>query len=637
MFNIHDIHHRFFGTTFSEFSETVIKICHYDSVIPRLKDLCPKTCDQRCHAAVQPGCYDLSPSCTPWLNNCHTRPIATLCRKSCGVCTDPVTTQTPISVHPDNCHDQLAICSKWNQNCHIRNIQQLCPVTCNICSTTTTTTTTTSTTTTTTTTAIARDPCVNFADDSMCAFVYSNGFCSVVGVREQCAGSCNMCAIEQAALAAPSEDEFKTTEAVTVATITLAAPARAPQKCSANIYCSVFADQCTTSKRIRLMCPEICGLCDSNGYLTHPDSETIVDEVLETIRADNNVQCGVDNYNSCVTWKDHCDLDYIRVQCSSTCDYCPEVVPEVAVEPVTVPPTTTLEPVTESPEGVSEADVTDDGCSDVDPNCTKYHEEGHCNLEVIQTLCPTTCEVGPCGIVPDTAEFGSADGSGYGSGYGSGDGSGDFEIEMTVDSSDIPDNVPIACRPGGEMVDVGQGQGQIKFGAPQDLPYEYHMCEYHIQNPENDDMVLLDFYEIFDIRTDQDCMFYVEVYSGHVPIVRLCGNGNHAPVAGKDLKIRVEAYGGYGFNVDVSSISDEGFEIIQTASDEKYHTRATTHALRIDCKDEPYCAALRDVCTDDLVSSRCPVTCGRCHPLEEVIIYCPIILCLSETIILTIL
>ena len=104
---------------------------------------------------------------------------------------------------------------------------------------------------------------------------------------------------------------------------------------------------------------------------------------------------------------------------------------------------------------------------------------------------------------------------------------------------DAPEGIPMACLPGGEIVE--SSQGEINFNAPDNLPFDFKFCEIHIRNPEDaNEIVLIDFYNIFDIRTKQDCSFYVEVYSGEVPLVRLCGGGEHPPVAGRDLKIRIE-------------------------------------------------------------------------------------------------
>ena len=97
----------------------------------------------------------------------------------------------------------------------------------------------------------------------------------------------------------------------------------------------------------------------------------------------------------------------------------------------------------------------------------------------------------------------------------------------------------MSCLPGGETVEPEQGE--INFNAPDNLPFDFKFCEFEIRNPEDEnEIVLVDFYNIFDIRTNQDCAFYVEVYSGHLPLVRLCGAGEHPPVAGRDLRIRVE-------------------------------------------------------------------------------------------------
>merc|ERR1712130_38066 len=346
-----------------------------------------------------------------------------------------------------------------------------------------------------------------------------------------------------------------------------------------------------------------CGLCDPNGNLRE-DGQTIAEEVFETIKSENSFECGVDSYSSCATWKDHCEYDYIRIQCSKTCNYCPENVDQEGSGEV-------IESGIDkwfAEEAENAPDAPDENCKDVDPNCKSYKAESHCNLEVIQTLCPTTCEVGPCGIAP-----GDSDVIEIGSGEGSGDfGSGDFAVEQET----IPDNIPMSCRPGGEFFDVGRSQGQIDFVAPQDLPYQYKRCEYHVRNADEDDIVLLDFYKVFDIRTEQDCNFYIEVYSDHVPIVRLCGNGEHPPIAGRNLKIVVEAYAGFGFTEEVSAIGEDAFKIIQSASDRKYFTMGNTHDERVNCRDEQFCFPLKEMCTDDLVSDRCPVTCGKCHPLE---------------------
>lgn len=104
----------------------------------------------------------------------------------------------------------------------------------------------------------------------------------------------------------------------------------------------------------------------------------------------------------------------------------------------------------------------------------------------------------------------------------------------------------------------------------------------------------------------------------------------------------MEAYSGFGFAADMSSISEDGFEIIQDVSVEKYFTLETTHELRAECKDLPYCAGLRNACNDDLVSDRCPVTCGKCHPFAQPVVeiepncddlqsYCPSLRSQCET------
>ena len=386
-----------------------------------------------------------------------------------------------------------------------------------------------------------------------------------------------------------------------------------PQKCFDHVYCSAFADQCSTeSDRIRQMCPITCGRCTPDGNLII-DDDFVSKEVLELVHATDDMVCGIDNFVTCSTWIDHCDQDYIRIQCSATCNYCPEVLPSTEDEKFSdlIPEGSGEWGSGEWGSGDMTIDLVDDGCRDIDPNCEDYEKENHCDMETIQILCPTTCEVGPCGIAPgnDLIEIGSGD-------FGSGDfGSGEIDIP-----ADIPDHIPMSCRSGGEYVDVGQGQGQIEFVAPADLPYEHKMCQYHIRNPDDEEIVLLNFYGVFDIRTEQNCLFYVEVYSGETPLVRLCGNGKHPPVAGRDLTIRVEAYSGFGFAVEMSSISQEGFNIIQTVSEEKYLTVDRTHVLRASCVDEPYCVALRNACHDDLVSDRCPVTCGKCHAFEKVTI-----------------
>ena len=70
----------------------------------------------------------------------------------------------------------------------------------------------------------------------------------------------------------------------------------------------------------------------------------------------------------------------------------------------------------------------------------------------------------------------------------------------------------MACLPGGEIVE--SSQGEINFNAPDNLPFDFKFCEINIRNPEDaNEIVLIDFYNIFDIRTKQDCSFYVEVYS----------------------------------------------------------------------------------------------------------------------------
>ena len=195
----------------------------------------------------------MSPQCAPWLTNCHTMPIATLCRKSCGICTVPKTTESPITVPAAECYDQLSLCAKWSNNCQFRNIQTLCPATCNVCATpssTTKATTTTMATTSTVGVTEQRDPCADFASQAQCAFVVANDFCHVIGVREQCAGSCGVCQDgRKEQLDAPTEEQFVATEAITLATLTIATTDVEPRLCVDHIYCEVFADQCTDNRR----------------------------------------------------------------------------------------------------------------------------------------------------------------------------------------------------------------------------------------------------------------------------------------------------------------------------------------------------------------------------------------------------
>ena len=73
---------------------------------------------------------------------------------------------------------------------------------------------------------------------------------------------------------------METVETVTLATMTTIQAAIKPAKCVDHMYCSVFANQCTANRRIRLICPITCGICDGEGDLI-PDSEQIADESVK--------------------------------------------------------------------------------------------------------------------------------------------------------------------------------------------------------------------------------------------------------------------------------------------------------------------------------------------------------------------
>ena len=126
---------------------------------------------------------------------------------------------------------------------------------------------------------------------------------------------------------------------------------------------------------------------------------------IQAVQQSNEITCGVDNYGSCATWRNHCQYDYIRTQCSATCNYCPEKT-DVEIEG-----SGSDEISLESGELI-ESDAPADGCADVDPNCADYQKNNHCSFETIQLLCSTSCEVGPCGITPDIDGDVAIEGSG---------------------------------------------------------------------------------------------------------------------------------------------------------------------------------------------------------------------------------
>ena len=228
--------------------------------------------------------------------------------------------------------------------------------------------------------------------------------------------------------------------------------------------------------------------------------------------------------------------------------------------------------VAESVEAEEDNDVgADDMCMDLDPRCDDY--KTFCDAANIQVLCPVTCQIGACKTTTtsttktttthttttkstttttsngtyDEYEGSTGSGDGYyiegsgieGSSMGwDGESSGDDQTyiidEVIVDDTLIAEaNVVVdlanshkQCeRDGFQDIHVKATNGAIShvtFFADDTLA-KAKSCDFRLQS--NADVTIFEV-DIVDIRTERDCKYYVDVFSGDTPICKYNRDNN---------------------------------------------------------------------------------------------------------------
>ena len=401
--------------------------------------------------------------------------------------------------------------------------------------------------------------------------------------------------------------------------------------------CRSWANECH-SPSVLASCPKTCQACEDMTDFNQIETSFV--EHLESRDEQPQLPIKIENPVSA--------LEHLSSFINSFTSSFAEKEPEESVSPVEV---------------VETSDDVSFGCADIDPRCDTY--TNFCHQDNIRLLCPSTCQVDGCTTTTTsttststqiTTKTTTSKPNNF-TDISSGDGSGDFEVEFgsgdEIGSGEI-ESIPavqdtILVGTAG-TVELAAARHQCEVANQQDIRVEvegrdqthliYFADDFFAQsdcsfvlNRHNDDVIVLDV-NIIDVRTTQNCDHYMDVYSDDTPIgrklssvplsifilARLCGNGKHTSVAGKNLHFKVNGYFGFSFQATVSVMAANHFtQLINTKAAGLYRTVHNTINEREYCEDfDQNCPLMKSACHDDIVKSNCPVTCGLCAPLETV-------------------
>ncbi|CAG5098269.1 Oidioi.mRNA.OKI2018_I69.XSR.g15514.t1.cds [Oikopleura dioica] len=325
-------------------------------------------------------------------------------------------------------------------------------------------------------------------------------------------------------------------------------------KCKDSVArCPDWKNDCH-SEFTQKLCPSTCGLC--------LDEDSKSTDIIEDQLSTSPMVCK-DIYDFCPQIGFMCDEATTRAMCSKTCSVC------------------------------GDSASTQNG--DASLNCLDW--QNFCYMPFVRNNCGATCA--------NWEENYSGDDEA--ASEGSGNGSGDFEFESSgeIEVAPMKEDLPLSCQ--GFSLPVSLEEKSILFNGPS----SEELCKWSINRPDENQLVMLTV-EIMDIRTVNDCSYFVDVYDQGQPVVRLCGSGSHQIVVGTQFDVNVMSYEGFGVEMRFDLISTGAFAIIQEVN--KY-TTADARAIE-ECKDAQFCASLKSRCNNDFVSRSCPKTCNKCAQID---------------------
>jgi len=347
------------------------------------------------------------------------------------------------------------------------------------------------------------------------------------------------------------------------------------------------------------LCAKTCQICGE-------DDNKEIDEENQLFLSDCK-----DSVARCPEWKNDCHSELTQKLCSSTCGLCSEYktnLPDVIEDELspsscrdiydfcpkigfTCDESTTRAMCSETCNVCGTNLASENGDSNV--NCLEW--KNFCDMPFVRNSCYATCE-------SFEASFSGDDDINF-----SGDGSGEYSIESSDETkhSLAEKNRPYSCR--GFALPVDFDEKSIYFnGASTE-----EVCQWSINRPEENQLVMLTV-DIVDVRTVNDCSFFVDVFDEGNPLIRLCGSGTHQTIVGTQFDINVMSYEGFGVEIQFDLISIGAFGIMKEVNE---YTSLESTDLE-ECKDAQFCDGLKSRCADDLIFRSCPMTCNKCAPIE---------------------